>query len=177
MTLDEQILLKAREAAARLEEAERHAQLARGDYHAMVRRLHLGGASLREIAQALGMSHQRVQQIVESAGGTWWSRLWRTRSVARGAICSFCGRPPSEVAKLIAGPEVYVCDACVAASEAILAGQDERDGLRLASGRARCSFCARTRAASRPIVAAPDARVCAECLSTCRGILDARTDD
>jgi ATP-dependent Clp protease ATP-binding subunit ClpX len=27
--------------------------------------------------------------------------------------CSFCGRPDSEVAKLVAGPRVYICDRCV----------------------------------------------------------------
>jgi hypothetical protein len=27
--------------------------------------------------------------------------------------CSFCGRPHTEVAKLIAGPGIYICDGCV----------------------------------------------------------------
>lgn len=27
--------------------------------------------------------------------------------------CSFCGKPSSEVAKLIAGPGIYICDECV----------------------------------------------------------------
>jgi ATP-dependent Clp protease ATP-binding subunit ClpX len=26
--------------------------------------------------------------------------------------CSFCHRPDSEVAKLVAGPRVYICDRC-----------------------------------------------------------------
>jgi ClpX C4-type zinc finger protein len=27
--------------------------------------------------------------------------------------CSFCGKPHTEVAKLVAGPGVYICDGCV----------------------------------------------------------------
>ena len=57
----------------RLIDAERDAETARADFHRAVRRLHLHGASLRELAASLGLSHQRVHQIVESAGG---SRRW-----------------------------------------------------------------------------------------------------
>ena len=28
--------------------------------------------------------------------------------------CSFCGKKDAEVSKLVAGPRVYICDACVA---------------------------------------------------------------
>ena len=28
--------------------------------------------------------------------------------------CSFCRRPEDDVAKLVAGPRVYICDRCVA---------------------------------------------------------------
>ena len=32
----------------------------------------------------------------------------------QGALsCSFCGKSPREVAKFIAGPQVYICDECV----------------------------------------------------------------
>ena len=34
--------------------------------------------------------------------------------------CSFCGRLHTEVAKLIAGPGIYMCDACVDKCVAIL---------------------------------------------------------
>ena len=27
--------------------------------------------------------------------------------------CSFCGKPQSRVRKLIAGPNVYICDECI----------------------------------------------------------------
>ena len=38
---------------------------ARADYHHAIRRLHAAGGSMREIAECLGLSHQRVHQIVE----------------------------------------------------------------------------------------------------------------
>jgi ATP-dependent Clp protease ATP-binding subunit ClpX len=34
--------------------------------------------------------------------------------------CSFCGRRPEEVTSIIAGPEVYICDMCVATSMDII---------------------------------------------------------
>jgi ATP-dependent Clp protease ATP-binding subunit ClpX len=34
--------------------------------------------------------------------------------------CSFCGRTPEEVQSIIAGPEVYICDICVASSVDII---------------------------------------------------------
>src|SRR3712207_3286914 len=123
MMLNPELLAKARNLGAALTDAERRALLARTDYNAAVRRLHLAGASLREIAEALSLSHQRVQQIVNGAGRTWWNRVWRTRRVTPDAICTWCGRPPGEVAKLIAGPRVYMCDACVSSAEEVAAGR------------------------------------------------------
>jgi hypothetical protein len=71
--LDEELLAAARHAQERLIEAEHDAEVARAEFHRAVRRLHLHGGSLRELAQALGLSHQRVHQIIEAAGG---SRRW-----------------------------------------------------------------------------------------------------
>ena len=31
----------------------------------------------------------------------------------KSALCSFCGRPEESVEKLIAGPDVYICDRCI----------------------------------------------------------------
>ncbi|MBP8975979.1 MAG: ATP-dependent Clp protease ATP-binding subunit ClpX [Bacteroidetes bacterium] len=43
----------------------------------------------------------------------------RTRSSDKIA-CSFCGRTPEEVNSIIAGPDVYICDLCVASSVEII---------------------------------------------------------
>ena len=185
--LEEPLLKKAQRQGARFAEAEREALLARADYHTAVRRLHLGGASLREVAQALGLSHQRVQQIVSGAGGSWWQRVWRSRNVKRDAVCTFCGRPPSETAKLIAGPNVYICDACVTLASAVATrtrrGPGPLDAAKSAGHllmapapglAARCTFCGKRKRADRPLIASADAKICGECLRLCREILEGR---
>jgi hypothetical protein len=40
-------------------------------------------------------------------------------------ICSFCGKSKDAVAKLIAGPAVYICDECIALCNGILAGEED----------------------------------------------------
>lgn len=34
--------------------------------------------------------------------------------------CSFCGKPRTEVAKLVAGPGVYICDVCVGLAGSVI---------------------------------------------------------
>lgn len=38
----------------------------------------------------------------------------------RISLCSFCGKPQSEVRKIIAGPGVYICDSCVNVCKTII---------------------------------------------------------
>jgi hypothetical protein len=171
MVLDDEMLKKAQAAEARLADADKVALLARAEYNTVIRRIHLGGASLREIAAGLGLSHQRVQQVVDDAGGSWWKP--RTRD----AVCTFCGRPPSEVQKLIRGPNVFICDGCIALAEEVLSS------LRLAtkggssltaaeSGKASCSFCGNRRSDKRAMVLGPTSNVCDACVGLCRQIVD-----
>jgi hypothetical protein len=68
VTLDEARLAEAKEARDRLLDLQHQADRARLDYHHVIRRLHAAGGSLREIADALGLSHQRVHQIVDEGG-------------------------------------------------------------------------------------------------------------
>jgi hypothetical protein len=42
--------------------------------------------------------------------------------VERNLRCSFCGRSEHEVQKLVAGPSVYICDACVGLAHDIVEG-------------------------------------------------------
>src|SRR4030095_8710400 len=141
MGMPQEMLEKARAAGADLAEAERKVLTTRGEYHTAIRRLHLAGAPLREIADALSLSHQRVQQIVSISGGSWWRRAWRTRRSMNGAVCTWCDRPPSEVTKLVAGPDIYICDACVAAAGRVERGTVKTGPLKLAKAGERCTFC------------------------------------
>jgi hypothetical protein len=92
MTLDEQVLAEAREVRQRLVELESQTAHARVVYHHAIKKLHAAGGSLREIAEALEQSHQRVHQIVEGptapAGRSWveWPHRRRGRSRSREAF-------------------------------------------------------------------------------------------
>lgn len=58
-------MLRSTEAAhERLVRLERDLEQARTEFHQGIRRLHAAGATLREIAERFGLSHQRVHQIV-----------------------------------------------------------------------------------------------------------------
>jgi hypothetical protein len=167
---DANLLAQAKTAAATLVEAERQVLLSRAEYHTAIRRLHLAGGSVREIAEALSLSHQRVQQIVSAAGGSWW-QVWRSRRARRDAVCTWCERPPSEVAKLIAGPNVFICDACIAAAERQLKTAARAP----ASGASRsCAFCSRRANKTRSLAYGTNS-ICTDCLRVCREILDTVT--
>ena len=165
MVIESTLLKKAKDAGAELQEAERQAVVAQAEYHTAIRRLHLGGASLREIGDALSLSHQRVQQIVSAAGGSWW-RAWKRRNVKPDAVCTWCDKPPSEVSKLIAGPTVFICDSCIRDAERAI-------GTAKRGSKARCSFCQKRSDDKRTVLTGP-ANVCSECLGMCREIVNSR---
>jgi ATP-dependent protease Clp ATPase subunit len=41
--------------------------------------------------------------------------------------CSFCGKSETEVAKLVAGPRVYICDSCVTIASRIISDSNGGD--------------------------------------------------
>jgi len=182
MAINPELLKKASAAAERLAGIEHEAQVARTEYYSIIRRMHLAGASLREISQILGLSHQRVQQMVQVSGGSWWQRIWRSRNLKENLVCTFCKRSQNEVSKLIAGPEVYICERCVDKAERIL----DEGGMPTGSGflvpvkegsRARCSFCRKGRAADRRLLTGSAGNICSECLDVCRQVLQDSSDE
>jgi hypothetical protein len=191
--MNDELLAEARQAQERLIDAERDVDVARAEFHRAVRRLHLHGASLRELAASLGLSHQRMHQIVEEAGG---SRRWvrirgssgRNQNQNRDLLaCTFCGKPQNKVRKLIAGPGVYICDGCIdLAVDVITSGRAESTALgeinnvpEEQSG-VRCNFCGKDRGEVERVAIMPDvtvertsssAAICSECLMLCGEII------
>jgi ATP-dependent protease Clp ATPase subunit len=92
-------------------------------------------------------------------GGGWRRRHKQSRPLA----CSFCGRDPGEVAKLIAGPAVFICDGCVGSARSQMRPHD------------RCSFCGEQARQDLPVRGAGGAAVCADCLDQCDEVLSGET--
>ena len=184
--MDETLLAEARQAQERLIDAERDADVARAEFHRAVRRLHLNGASLRELASGLGLSHQRVHQIVEAAGGSRrWLRRDRVRPDPARLHCTFCGKDQKQVKKLIAGPNVYICNGCIDLAKSVISdGQPVTTAIaELAAGsedkpRVQCSFCGKCRDQVAGLVVSSvqterkaPAAICSECLDLCTEII------
>jgi ATP-dependent protease Clp ATPase subunit len=76
--------------------------------------------------------------------------------------CSFCGRAQRKVAKLVAGPGVYVCSDCVALARSWPAVPYP--------GRT-CSFCGQWDPDKGRVVVHGAAAICARCLDLCDEII------
>lgn len=182
--MDLKALAGARQAQDRLIEAEQHAAASRADFHRAVHRLVVGGSSPRDIAAALGLSEQQLDEAVRVGGSGGGNR---GQAPKPALACTFCGRSQREVRKLIAGPGVYICDECVGLARRVVSSRGatatqpgrirpvlEQDG------GTRCHFCGKRRdevagmaampAESGATLAGP-AATCVECLSLCNEIL------
>ena len=192
MSMDHELLDHARGARDRLIELQRERELALVGYQHAIRRLHASGASVREIADAVGLSYQRVHQLVDVSTGK--GALKRRE---RSATCAFCGLERSQVGRMVAGPGLYICDRCVGlAAEVRADGQSRAEGGRslapmgLSQAKARCDFCGKRRdqapeiveASGRPAVRKKPrhqtgVRICSECIELCLEIFaDADTN-
>lgn len=144
-----------------MDRVQREAFEARAELEECVASLHRSGASLREIAEALDLSHQRIHQLLATEPGFLARLLRRPGPPRRAAKCSFCGTAQAEAERLIAGPGVYICQRCL-----------ERDTAVPFSGTTRCSFCGkRGRSGQTAIEASDGVRICERCVGLCREIL------
>jgi len=161
MPVDAARLAHALQARERMDRGRREALAARAEFDSAVCDLHRAGASLREIAEALDLSHQRVHQIVGQQPSVW-ARLTRRPGPRRQtSACSFCGRSQAEVEKLVAGPGVYICDGCIRS-----VAPNVRAGAHVT-----CSFCGRQRRDAQSMAARGDVRICDSCLRLCLEVL------
>jgi hypothetical protein len=186
MTLDEDVLRDVEAARDTLESLEDAAYDARATLHQAIRRLHATGGSMREIATALGMSHQRVHQIIGSDGiveveptavhevsvvPVSASFSEAVAVTAREDACSFCGAPRRELDRLLAAPgPVFICGSCVGDCAQVIHGRPSGT-LRLVpvDEDATCSFCGNASAVGG-VMAEPEKgspRICRRCVDTC----------
>ena len=106
--------------------------------------------SLRQAltAKAVSITHSESLELIAKAFGfDNWNILAARIEAARPAAdmapangaqtlhCSFCGKSQHEVVALIAGPTVYICDACVGLCDNIIEDQAIDKTLREAPGR------------------------------------------
>lgn len=179
MAVEPELVSRASAAAARVRDLEEELEGAKAEYRQAVRRVHLAGASMREVAEVLGISHQRVHQIIDEGG----VRRWRRRRGEEPAqqTCSFCGREQRQVRKLVAGPGVYICDPCILAAVGVAASGRAAKQPALqpvaANSDLLCSFCGKGRTQVHALVSGPPPRgerppsICDECLGLCGEIL------
>ena len=173
--VDPTLLTECEQARKAVQSAENALALARSVFETSVRRLYIEGASTREIAEVLGLSHQRVHQLIGAEPKSWWHRvLGVRREPPRG--CSFCGRPAKDVSKLVAGPSVHICDGCIDAATTALTEESNSDTAHLhrlpETSLKRCSFCGqRDRRQAR--ATAGGQQICGICVAKAKEIVTA----
>lgn len=82
--------------------------------------------------------------------------------------CSFCHKTQKEVAKLVAGPTVYICNECAGSFlERMKSGGGDES-----AAKDRCSFCGKARSELTAMFSREDHRICNECLDICEEIMN-----
>ncbi|MBW3614902.1 MAG: hypothetical protein KY439_06270 [Actinobacteria bacterium] len=180
MTLDEAILRDVQTARENLEQLEDATYEARACFHQAIRRLHGAGGSMREIATALGLSHQRVHQIVGEDGIVELEAASTelTPLPTAGAVvttgqqdrCSFCAAGRSQLDQFLAAPGgVFICGGCVVEASRVVQGGSSAT-LAPADAGATCTFC-RNDTTMGPGASSGEVNICASCVATCERML------
>jgi hypothetical protein len=188
--IEEQLLGEAQGARDHLIELQHEADRAQVSYQHAIRRLNAAGATLREIADALGLSYQRVHQIVDVSTG---KGALKNSSTDVTRVCGFCGTPQQHARNLIAGPGIAICSRCVdlaaeVAAEGVRRSDEHKTLASVQAGdaKAHCGFCGKRRDQVSGMAEAPlqppvgkgsggrrdrhGVRICAECLLLCEEI-------
>ena len=84
--------------------------------------------------------------------------------------CNGCGRLKDEVTHMISGPNVYMCDRCVAQAARQLTARRPLTPRRPPVDAVRCRFCHQRRSKDEA-TSVGSATVCVDCLGVMEGIL------
>lgn len=93
--------------------------------------------------------------------------------------CSFCNAPKREVVRMVAGPGVCICDACVGLAAAVASGAEAKAVrraaliIRASDEPHACQFCRKMPAVvdGNQMVKGGRGRICGACLQRCAGVL------
>jgi hypothetical protein len=107
------------------------------------------GGTVREIATEVGMSHQRVHQILQAG-------------------CDLCERGYKQVAQLVAaGKHLTICNHCIDRAEAVLRGKPSSGEPRIepvaARSKAVCDSCGQPAKKVKSLLRAAGTHVCDTC--------------
>lgn len=127
-----------------------------------IRRLYQAGASVSSIAQPIEMSEEAVERVVGAVSATEYKSV---------IACNFCN---SATRRLIAGPGVYICSACIETSQDVGAGHRQDPKVvpkERGDDEAKCSFCGKHPNQVQYVVATESTLICDECLDLCAEII------
>ncbi len=85
--------------------------------------------------------------------------------------CADCGKQRSDTGpRFVAGPSVYICEECVTTARSRVTTVPSGDVLPRSGGSPvpqACSFCGKSSAHARGVVALLNAAICRDCLDLC----------
>ncbi len=88
--------------------------------------------------------------------------------------CSFCGKSQDEIRKLIAGPNVYICDECIDLSNETLEREVEsvspRDAATPVSSIASCALCRLPKDVAELRMIGEKGVLCGECVDMVQSV-------
>ena len=135
--------------------------------------------------QLLQIGTALEETLKKAYGESWDSHVPEFSDEEKISACSFCGKAQQDVRKLIAGPTVHICDACVELCNGILAGEGE--GIEDAPVKPRskaaealeerlCGICMEPRETEELIFLPHAAYMCAGCLEDIQAVREQKDD-
>lgn len=149
---------------------EQELEKAKVDYHSAICNLYFDGQSMRKIAKLLGISHQRVHQIIDQKNQT--VRVC-AKPIQPDQRCSLCDLRADQVKSLVQGPNILACDICITSCHMALSincpgssvmsrGNDFK--VIPVTSELRCSFCGKSPSSKRNVVAGTNHQACEKCI-------------
>jgi len=89
--------------------------------------------------------------------------------------CNFCGKSHTEVAKLIAGPNVYICNECVVVCNLIIGDEQQTGSVKTSTP--QCFFCGKSQDKVEKLFCGTQGNICNECVEICNEIAADSDDD